>query len=292
MVKKILKSLGIFIAAMLLIVVIGYTIIYFNMERRMNKKYSFTPSTITIPTDSASIAAGRHLASIKGCNDCHGSNLAGSIMINDFALGRISPRNLTRGEGGLATGFNTEDWVRALEHGIDKNGKPLLFMPSHETTQMTRNDLASLIAYCRQVAPVDNHLPANRIGPVTRIMSFMDKMPLLSVEKINHSKSLTEMVDTTDAVAFGKYLSVPCMGCHKSNLKGGEAVAPGFPVVANITSTGHMGRWTEEQFLHTLRTGERPDDKPLNNEFMPWKMTAQYSAKELTSLYAYLKTLK
>jgi mono/diheme cytochrome c family protein len=292
MLKKILKSIGIITAALLLIVAIAYTIIYFNMERRMNKTYRFTASTLTIPTDSASIASGRHIASIKGCNDCHGANLAGTTMIDDFPLGRLSSRNLTRGEGGLSAGFTTEDWVRALEHGIDKNGKPLLFMPSHETTQMTKNDLASLIAYCKQVTPVNNHLPENKIGPVTRIMAFVDRMPLLSVEKIDHSKSLTEMVDTADAVAYGKYLSVPCMGCHKSNLKGGEPVAPGFPVVANITSTGRVGNWSEEQFLHTLRTGERPGDKPLNNEFMPWKMTAQYSTKEISPLYAYLKTLE
>ena len=82
------------------------------------------------------------------------------------------------------------------------------------------------------------------------------------------------------------------MGCHKSSLKGGEPVAPGFPVVANITSSGRIGNWSQDQFLRALRTGERPNDKPLNNEFMPWKMTAQYSTKELTSLYAYLKSIK
>lgn len=63
-----------------------------------------------------------------------------------------SARNLPKGEGGLAAGYTTSDWMRALEHGIAKNGKPLLFMPSHEITRMTKNDLASLIAYYRQVA--------------------------------------------------------------------------------------------------------------------------------------------
>jgi mono/diheme cytochrome c family protein len=100
------------------------------------------------------------------------------------------------------------------------------------------------------------------------------------------------MVDTSNTLAYGKYLSIPCAGCHKPNLKGGEPVAPGFPVVRDITSTGRVAGWSEQEFLHTLRTGERPGDKPLNNEFMPWKMTAQYSDKELTSIYAYLKSVK
>jgi mono/diheme cytochrome c family protein len=292
MAKKIFKWLGISVGAVLLIFIILYAIIHFNIEGRMNKTYNFTPSFITIPMDSASIAAGRHLVSIKGCNDCHGSNLAGATMIDNFPLGRLSSRNLTRGEGGLPAGYTVTDWMRALEHGIDKNGKPLLFMPSHETTQMTKSDLASIIAYCSQATPVNNRVPENRVGPVTRLMTFLDKMPLLSVEKIDHSKSLTETVDTTNALAYGKYLSVSCEGCHKPSLKGGEPVAPGFPVVRDITSSGHVGQWSQEQFLHALRTGERPGDKPLNNEFMPWKMTAQYSDKELKSIYAYLKSVK
>jgi mono/diheme cytochrome c family protein len=292
MVKKIFKWLGIVVASLLLIIIIFYAVVYFNMERRMNKTYSFTPSTITIPMDSASIAAGRHLVKIKGCSDCHGSNLAGATMINNFPLGRLSSRNLTRGEGGLAAGYSVNDWMRALEHGIDKNGKPLLFMPSQETTMMTKSDLASVIAYCSQVPPVNNRLPENRLGPVTRVMSFLGKMPLLSVEKIDHSKPLTEMVDTSNALAYGKYLSITCAGCHKPNLKGGESLAPGSPVVRDITSTGRVGTWSQEQFIHALRTGERPDGKPLDNESMPWKMTAHYSDKELASIYAYLKSVK
>ena len=292
MAKKVFKWLGIILGSVLLIIVIIYAVIYFNIERRINKTYSFTPSTITIPTDSGSIAAGRHLVTIKGCTDCHGSNLGGATMIDNFPLGRLSSRNLTTGEGGLAAGYSVNDWMRALEHGIDKSGKPLLFMPSHETTLMSKSDLASIIAYCKQLPAANNHLPENRIGPVTRVMAFIDKMPLLSVEKIDHSKSLTEMIDTTDAIAYGKYLSIPCMGCHKSNLKGGEPVAPGYPVVADITSTGRVGQWSQSQFLNTLRTGNRPVGEPLKNEFMPWKMTANYSHKELTSLYAYLKSVK
>src|SRR3712207_9015931 len=49
----------------------------------------------------------------------------------------------------LFRSYTTKDWMRALEHGIDRNGKPLLLMPSHETTLMTKSDLASVIAYCR-----------------------------------------------------------------------------------------------------------------------------------------------
>ena len=292
MIKKIFKWIGITLGILLIIVAAVYTFIYVNIQSRINKTYSFAPSKIVIPMDSATIAAGRHLVDIKGCTECHGTNMAGNVMIDNFPLGRLSARNLTRGEGGLAAGHNTNDWMRALEHGIDKNGKPLLFMPSHETTKMTTKDLAAVIAYCNQLPPVNNRLPENRLGPVTRVMTFLDKMPLLSVEKIDHNKSLVQMVDTTNALAYGNYLSVMCAGCHKPTFKGGEAVAPGYPIVANITSTGNVGHWTKDQFIHALRTGERPNNKPLNNEYMPWKMTAKYSDKELAAVYTYLRSLK
>jgi cytochrome c553 len=292
MVKRIFKWLGIVIGALVLIVIATYAFIHFNIERRIHKTYSFTPDIITIPTDSTSIAKGRHLVSIKGCTDCHGGNMAGTVMINDFSLGRLSARNLTRGAGGLAAGYSTADWMRALQHGIDKSGKPLLFMPAHETSQMTRDDLAAIIAYCNQMEPVKNELPGIKLGPVTRIMTFLDKMPLLSVEKIDHKRTLTATVDSNNALVYGSYLAVTCTGCHKADFRGGEPVAPGFPVVPNITAGGHVGQWSQDQFMHTLRTGERPGNKPLDNEYMPWKMTAKYSTKELVSIYTYLRSLK
>jgi hypothetical protein len=46
-----------------------------------------------------------------------------------------------------------------LKHGVDREGKPLVFMPSHETTQFADKDLADLIAYCRSRPAVDNVLP-------------------------------------------------------------------------------------------------------------------------------------
>jgi hypothetical protein len=48
-----------------------------------------------------------------------------------------------------------------LKHGVDREGKPLVIMPSHETTQFADKDLADLIAYCRSRPAVDNDCPAN-----------------------------------------------------------------------------------------------------------------------------------
>lgn len=291
MIRKILKWTGIVLGSLILLLLISYLLVANNISNRATKKYSFSAEPLTIPTDSATLSRGKHLAAIKGCTDCHGSNMAGRIMIDDAALGRLVAKNLTRGEGGLPASYSTTDWIMALRHGVDSDGKPLLFMPSHETTQLSKADMTAVIAYCQQLASVNNKLPGNKIGPIVNVMTYLGKMPLLSVEMIDHNRSMVASVDTAESIAQGKYLAVSCTGCHQPNLKGGEPVAPGFPPAPNITSTGNPGKWTLNQFVHTLRTGKTPTGHQMDSEHMPWKMTAQYSEKELISLYKYVRSI-
>jgi hypothetical protein len=74
-------------------------------------------------------------------------------------------------------------------------------------------------------------------------------------------------------------------------MQGGDPVAPGFPPVANISSSGNPGKWTTEQFMSTLRTGVTPEGKHLKPEEMPWPMTKAYTDTELKALHLYLKSL-
>ncbi len=50
-------------------------------------------------------------------------------------------------------------------------------------------------------------------------------------------------------------------------------------------------RWTPEQFTQTLRTGETPEGRTLNPQYMPWSLTAAMEEDELSALYAYLTSL-
>ncbi|MCF0070068.1 c-type cytochrome [Dyadobacter sp. CY261] len=291
MIKKILKWTAIVLAGVALVAICTYTYMSVTMKTRMNKLYAFEKETIHIPMDSTSIERGKHLVAIKGCQDCHGSKLEGKVMNDDGAIGRLVAANLTNGKGGLPENYDVSDWVVALRHGVHQNGKPLIFMPSHETTLLSQQDLASLVAYCRQVPDIDNVLPENDLGPVAVVMSYLGKMPLLSVEKIDHNKPMVAVADSTEGPAQGKYLAVSCSGCHRENFKGGEPIAPGFPPVPDITSSGHVGNWTKEQFIATLTSGKTPEGRVLKNEDMPWKMTAQYTRAELSSLYQYLQSI-
>ncbi|GAB3251679.1 c-type cytochrome [Larkinella harenae] len=291
MLRKILKWTGIVLGSLIALLLIGYLFIANNIGNRADKPYQFAAEHLAIPTDSTTLNRGQHLAIIKGCTDCHGDNLGGKIMIDDPALGRLVSSNLTEGKGGLAADYTTADWVMALRHGVGRDGKPLLFMPSHETTLLSEQDMAAIIAYCQSVPAVNNELPDNKLGPVVTIMAYLDKMPLLAVEKIDHNRPMVARVDSTEGIAQGKYLAVSCSGCHRPTFKGGDPVAPGFPPVPDLTRTGNPGNWTQQQFITTLRTGKTPSGHQINNDNMPWKMTAQYTDQELASLYHFFHSL-
>ncbi len=288
---KIGKWIGLSLVGIVGLALVAYAFIRNNINQRAQKQYHFAAEDLFIPDDSVTLERGGHLAAIKGCFECHGTDLGGKVMADDPVLGRLVAPNLTRGEGGLPANYGTADWLAALRHGVDPNGRPLLFMPSHETTLLAQPDLQALIAYCRQVPAVNQLLPTTELGAIVNVLGYFDKMPLLPVEKIDHQQPMVARVDTSEGVAQGKYLSISCTGCHQPTLKGGDPVAPGQPPVPDLTSTGNVGRWTQAQFITTLRTGKTPSGHQIDNDNMPWKMTAQYSEAELASLYQYFRSL-
>lgn len=283
--------LGIIIG--IIVVAIGgfYGKAYFAVHNRMDRKFMVTPQSVTLPTDSAALALGSRLIKAKGCTDCHADDLGGKVFLDDDMLGHVIARNLTKGEGGLPKDYNVEDWVLALKHGIRKDGKPLLIMPSHEFTLLSEQDMAAIIAYSMSLPDVDREFPASSVGPLGIILTDIGKLPLLPAEQIDHDRMLIKEVKAEVSIAYGKYISTSCQGCHRENMKGGEPIAPGFPEVIDISSTGNPGKWTDEQFIHTLRTGVTPEGKILDPKDMPWTMAKEFTDVELKALHLYLNSL-
>ncbi len=291
MIKKILKIAGIAVGILILVSGAYYLKAKTSVQHRMDQTYTVELEHLDIPTDSATLAYGKRLITTKGCDDCHSNDLDGRVFIDDPALGLIVAGNLTKGEGGLPANFSNDDWLLALKHGLRRNGTPLIFMPSHEYTHLTEGDMTALIAYCSQATPVDRVLPETEIGPVARILTDLGKFPLLPAEMIDHSEKLRGNIKVEVSVEYGRYLSIACQGCHRQNMKGGEPVAPGFPDVADISSTGNPGKWSADEFINALRTGHTPEGKTLNPKDMPWTMTKAYTDVELQALHLYLTSI-
>jgi mono/diheme cytochrome c family protein len=290
MIRKIFKWTGIVIGSLVALIILFFAKSYFSVTNRLEKKYDYTLQELPIDADSALLAEGKRLIVAKGCTDCHGADLGGKVFIDDPALGNVTGLNITKGEGGLPADFNERDWLRALQHGVNRNNTTLRVMPSYEFTHFSEEDMKALIAYGMQLPPVDRVLPPTSFRPLAYILTDLDVLPVIAADKIDHAKTLTK-IQPEVSVAYGKYLATGCVGCHKENLKGGTPVIPGSPQVADITSAGNVGKWTEEQFVATLRTGKTPDGRELPVEFMPWKATQSYTDVELKALFSYLRSI-
>jgi mono/diheme cytochrome c family protein len=115
-----------------------------------------TSEQVAIPTDAASIERGKHLATLL-CSDCHGANLAGTDFFSDPGLGAMHAKNLTSGKGGVGASYTDADFVRALRHGIRPDGTSVFVMPSTDFRYAERSGFGSIIAYLKQVPPVDQN---------------------------------------------------------------------------------------------------------------------------------------
>ncbi|MEJ8801848.1 c-type cytochrome [Pontibacter sp. H249] len=288
MIKRIFKITARVIAGLLLLLALTYLYLAYSLDTRIQKAYAVEPRIMEFTADDALLARGRHLYTIKGCEDCHGPDLSGKIMLDDPAVGLIAGSNITYGEGGLPADYTSKDWVRALRHGLNKESKPLLVMPSQELYKMSDEDISALIAFCMSQPPVNKEVPPVQLRPLGTVLSALDQIPLLAAEAIDHTYQAPAAVEALPNASFGKYLAVSCSGCHNSNFKGGEAKVPGMKPYPDITASGNVGRWTEEQFIQTLRTGKTPEGKQMKNEEMPWQMTKAYTDTELKALYAFL----
>ncbi|CAA9298828.1 MAG: Putative diheme cytochrome c-553 [uncultured Cytophagales bacterium] len=289
--RKALRWTGMSLGLLFLASLVAYSFVFWRTQQRLDATYPVETLPIQVPGDPAALTRGEHVFRSRGCADCHGKDLGGRMFLDNPALGRIAAPNLTRGDGGLPADFGPADWLRVLKHGVDREGKPLVIMPSHETTQFSDKDLADLIAYCRSRPAVDHALPRKpRLGPVARLLMVAGKLDL-PAERIDHTPRSVAEVTPAVTVAYGVYLAVACTGCHRGDFRGGEPVAPGFPPVPDITATGRPGQWTEAQFIRTLRTGIRPDGHRMRNQDMPWQMTREFSDLELKAIRLHLLSL-
>ena len=291
--KKVLKWIGIVLGSLLGLILLAAAVLYFIGNSRLTRTYDFPSSNITIPTDEASIEYGRHRAETL-CQGCHGPDLSG--IENWFSagpLGTVDSANLTSGEGGFGReAASDEDYVRAIRHGIDPEGKPI-FMPAVvSTAHLSDEDLGAIIAYVKSVPPVDHITNGHNFTPLAKILLVMGVLPQLPVETVSHEVHVSAPERGVTA-EYGEYMvnTNDCRICHGPQLNGGPFPDPTVKFISpNLTTGGEVAFWTEDQFINTIRTGTTPSGHELT-ERMPWKDYRFMTDDELKAIYLYLQSL-
>jgi mono/diheme cytochrome c family protein len=287
--KAVLKWTGIAVGAVLGLVVLAVGCVYLVSTVQLKQRYSLAVEPIAIPSDSAAIARGSHLAhALVMCVDCHGPDLAGSTMIDQPPFAVVSAPNLTA--AGLGKQLSDLDLVRAIRYGVAPDGRSLVVMPSAQYYHLTDADLGAVIAYLRSVPAARRDLKPTRYGPISRTLLALGKLPVLQAPLIDRSAPRPAPAPGV-TVEYGSYLALPCRGCHGPGLSGGVDPAgdPTWPPTSNLTPEG-LGRWTLADFTRVLREGKRPVGTEVNPA-MPWRWLSNLSDDEIAALWMYLRTV-
>jgi len=289
--KQILRWLLILVGTVVAAAVLLVAYVFFASSRLMARTYPLDVPQVTIPSDAASVARGKYIyEKLSICGECHDKDLGGKVVQESFVMGRLVAPNLTRGRGGIRTeqpDYSDQDFVRVLTHGVKRNGRSVVFMPTADL-HFTAEDLAALIAYVKSAPPVDRTLPETSVGPLARALGLFVDFPLATASRIDHSQNrLLQSPNAADAVAMGEYLvsTAGCRACHGANLTGGGGPPPG---ASNITPTG-IGDWTEQDFFIALRTHKRPNGSVIS-ETMP-KTYGDMADGDLRRILGYLRTV-
>ena len=270
--KKFLKWTVIVLGGLASLVLLTGLALYPIGMKILTRSYPDTPvEMVNVPTDPDAVARGRHIAAIWACTKCHGEDLSGKLLSDDPILGTVPSSNLTSGKGGVAGAYTETDWIRAIRHGVKPDGKGEIIM--YDFSTLSDQDLGDLIAYLKQIQPVDSVHPVMRLGPILPIAPAVGLLTP-AAEMIDHGAPRPTDPLPGATIEYGKYLSSICLECHSS--KG---------------LTGKLQGWGKDDFIRAIQTGILPDGKQLTPA-MPLKTYGQLNETELAALWLYFRDVK
>jgi cytochrome c553 len=271
--RKIIKWTAIMLGVLIGLVMITGVILYAVGKKKLRRAYAgIHVESVGIPSDPEAIARGRHVSIIWACTKCHGDNLGGRVFTKDPVgetiptFGRIPAANLTSGKGGIGRSFTDMDWIRAIRHGVRPANKPEIFM---KVTAISEQDLGDLIAYLKQLPPVDSDSTSLKYGPVIPITSALGIFAPVAGE-IDHNATQSANPVPQASAEYGRYLSSICAECHS-----GSIAKP-------------MKNWSRQDFIRTFQTGLLPNGKRFGPT-MSSKTFTEWNEMELSALWLYFQ---
>jgi len=281
--KWILGVLGVLVG-----LVVGAAVFLMSRgEDRFEQNWNVTVDMVDPVYDDLNVRAGQYIAESHGCQGCHGYNYEGAVMADAPPFLMVAP-NLTSGRGGIGAEYRDEDWLRAIRHGIRPDGRGLLIMPSEAYYYMNDEETAALVAYLRDLPPVDNELPDTELRPLGKlIMGVTEDMS--AAPALMPSRARVTGVTRGANAGWGEYrASVLCMVCHGQNLQGAQPPDPASPFAPDLRS---VPGWGLDGFLEFWRTGENPSGRASDADFMPWDKMANLGETELEAIYRFIETI-
>lgn len=263
-------------------------------QRKMNRTVTVTATAVAYTRDAQALERGKYLFASRGCVDCHGANGAGRLFVDDGRGLRIAGPNITTGAAGVVGSYQPVDWVRAIRHGVNPQGRPLMVMPSEDYNRFTDGDLAALVAYIRALPPAPGQGPIVQLPLPVRVLYGFGMIPD-AASRIDHALAPQAPVAEGVNLAHGQYVANMCVGCHGPRLAGGRIPGgpPDWPPASRLTpgAGSAMDRYPDaDAMLGMFRTGKRPDGAAL--QVMPFESLREMNETDVRALHLYLKSLQ
>lgn len=290
--KNVLKWVGVLFGALVLIALLYGGYIYWQAGKIMSQTFTDVKGkNIYVPTDSATVARGKHLAeSIGTCAGCHAKDLGGeSVDMMPFA--KFATANLTQGVGGLPADYSIQDLDLIVRHGIKRDKSGVLFMPSFHMNRISDEDLAAIYAYLKVAPKVNRNNGQIELGPIGKMIVVKGGI-VNQGDVTDHSFKSPPRPEIAPTAEYGKYLAeIACIGCHGPHYTGGPVFEgdPNWPPAANLTAV--LKVYTKEDLQALFMTGLRPDGTLVDTTAMPASILSKIDTTEVAALWAYLSVL-
>jgi len=282
--------LTLILALVFVVALIGTVRLYVPASNPVaNVKVAGTPEQVARGAKFATFCAGCH--STAGKPPLDGSKEDFISGPDTPPVGSLYPPNLT--PAGEIKDWSDGEIVRAIREGVHKSGRPLIIMPSENFHNLSDADVQSIVAYLRSQPATPNKpqtdAPSNNLNLLGALFIGAGLFPTSIQPPITAPIVAPPEGVTAD---YGKYLvaNVGCRECHGPDLAGGVASGLGPPAGPNLTAL--VPKWSEADFVKTIRTGVDPTGHALNPDEMPWKEISSFATdNDLKAIYAYLHGL-
>ncbi len=286
--RRALIGVGLLVVAAALAVALGA----WRAERLRDRVVELPAMTAAAAiADTAAVERGRYLYTTRGCAECHGADGAGKVFIDSDNGLKVRGAHIAPGAGSVVTGYAMADWDRIVRHGVKRDGRPALIMPSEDYNRFTDADLAALVAYVTRLPAVAGAPALIQLPLPVRVLYGFGAITDAAA-KIDHRLPPSEPVAEGVTVAHGQYVAAMCLGCHGPALEGGPVPGgpPDWPAAARLRSgPGNVmaDRYAQpEALMVMLRSGKRPDGSAVR--VMPFDSLAKMSDTDLRALHLYL----
>jgi len=275
--KAALRWSGLGVLALATLACLALASIYVASEPQLRKRYDIALRPIAVPTDAHSIAEGRRLATIRGCNDgCHGKGVAGGTFWSVPWVGTMVAPDLTR----VAASHSDAELERVIRHGVRKDGRSTWGMPSSMFHHLTDEDLGRIIAFLRSLPPANGPDTEVTFGPLGRL-ELMANPEYAYAEEVAAGAPWISEADRQGEHRAGRYLAITvCSECHGMDLKGNAGDTPDLAIVA---------AYSEPQFNQLMRTGQSLRGEVGLMTEVALSRFSHFTDEELKALYLYLQ---